>query len=306
VLSAEECGADGGEVLESFAPTKFTLRVLAEGPPRPGASPCLDWSRDGTLYVGESAPDGTSGIVAWDVTRGKARAVALDLPAARLLFIVAGPGETLLVAYRPRNERPWFALVKKGSLQPPLDPSFYSCDGAFFSGRVMLGNGRKVVCFDGEGKRVWRLKGNKLHLGPTGTVAALDGEKLALLEPLSKEPRNTWSVPNKEGLPVAVRRRALVLEVGRTLTAVFADHIIRRVLPLPFRSIPSPSLRHVVQLADRMPVIDFRTGETQSVSLPPALADMRSHAPGGASWSPSGRRLALAAWTGELYLLEGE
>src|SRR5207247_586603 len=65
VLEAEEHGVDGGEVLESFAPRSFELRVLDSGPPRAGANPRLAWRRDGReLYVAEQAPDETAGIIA--------------------------------------------------------------------------------------------------------------------------------------------------------------------------------------------------------------------------------------------------
>ncbi len=304
MLSAEICGSDGGEVLESFAPTKFSLRVLAEGPPRPGANPCLDWSRDGTLYVAENAPDGTSGIVAWDVARGTARTVALNLPAPRLHFLAAGSGDLLLLGYSPTTDKPGQAgIVKKGFLQPAF-PSGPAVFGALASERVFLGDWRSAVCLTTEGKRLWRLKGKSLNLGATGTVVTLDRKKLALYDPLTYDPRKTWSLPNKSGVPYAVRRRALVIE-EQTLTAVFADHVIERRLSRGADPIASPSLRHVVQVAkdDAMPVIDVRTGETVTIALPPALTQMRTL---GVSWSPSGRRLALAAGTGELYLLEGE
>jgi hypothetical protein len=323
VLSAEQCGADGGEVLESFAPTKFTLRVLAEGPARPGAVPRLDWSRDGKLYVAEHAPDGTSGIVAWDVARGRAHAVALNLPLARIEFLVAGSGEPLLLGYGDKD-RIQAAFVKKGFLQPSLDPSFDPSAAALWPDRVFLCDGQTVVCRTEDDERIWKLRARKtMSLGTMGNVVTLDRKTLALYDPLAKEPRKTWGFANKRGTPYAVRRRALVVE-GRCLAGVFSDHVVEReVRDSASRPFPSPSLRHLVHMGsnDSLLVTDMRTGETETIELPPAFHEAsrlrrwipdRPSRPGelvehfSVSWSPSGRKVALAAVTGELYLLEGE
>ena len=301
MLSAEICGSDGGEVLESFAPTKFSLRVLAEGPPRPGANPCLDWSRDGTLYVAESAPDGTSGVVAWDVVRERARAVALNISASKVEFLVAGSGEPLLLGYRPAYDRPTqVAFVKRGFLQPALEPSFSSKRAAFWPDRVFLCDRRSVLSRASDGDGVWKLRGRQVDLGATGTVAILDRKKLALFDPLAKTARKTWDIPNKHGSVTAVRRRALVQDEP-TIIAVFDDHVIERSLD-PLHSVPSPSLRHVAQFTSPTSFVltEVRTGEAQTIPCPPDIVEVNM------SWSPSGRRLALAAATGELYLLEGE
>lgn len=309
VLEAEECGSDGGEVLESFAPSSFTIRSLDAGPSRPGAHPKLAWSPDGgELYVAEHAPDGTAGIVAWNLEPGlarpRARAIALNLPARHVLGLVVDRTGRVLLSFRDRGE-PTIAFVERGFLQPPFVTDHPVFEAALAHGHVFTSDRETVRAFaPGTKKLAWEVAARQVALDPTGTVATFDGARVELRDPLARAPRRSYPIADTQARLHVARRRALVRTPDRAILLA-GDEAIERALPpgrRPDDVILAPSGRHVASLAfgpGTVTIVDLRTGaEDGKFSVGAAVGTT-------AAWSPSGRTLAVARMTGELILLEG-
>jgi hypothetical protein len=307
VLEAEELGVDGGEVLESFAPTKFEMRTLDASPPRPGAYPRLAWSRDGrTLHVAENAPDRTSGIVSWDVARGRARTVAVNLAARYLSLLVVEGDERVLLGFRDlaNDGRPTVAFVKRGLLQPPLVSDHAVARAALGAGRVMTSDGTTVRAFNPPARKpVWEIGGDQAALDLIGTVATANGRRIAAFEPFGRKPRRTYRLPDNDARIHIARRR--IVARSKPKTVVFAgDEVIEwrsSAASWDARATFAPSARHVALEGTeaRVSIVDIRTADEARFELGSDPVGVE------VAWSPSGRTLAVAKSTGELFLLEG-
>ncbi len=302
MLTAEELGADGGEVLESFAPTSFTVRALDTGPAREGASPSLAWGRSGkTLFVCECAPDETSGVVAWNVESLRARPVALNLPVAGDL-LAAGIGDTFLLGFPdPNAGQPTVALVQRGHLQPQLEAEITVDAAALLGEHVLVVQSRLITARTFRGAVRWSMVGTGITLGDTGSFVMRERDRLEFYDPFVNSPRRVISVPDRPMDVHVVRRRALLRD-ARSLVMVGED-LLERVLDSRAGHVAavSPSARQAAFLGrrDASPlIVDLRTGQDWAFEVGPPINACR--------WSPSGRRLAVACGGGQLFLLEGQ